>query len=79
MIKNLFRIKSGELILAHPHPKLKPLKKFYLLISENYKKLNSYFGIEDKISNQILFYGLFIVSTFMLLVTHLIAGFLYGF
>ncbi|AUB67012.1 hypothetical protein CSW12_29465 (plasmid) [Bacillus cereus] len=79
MTKNLFRIKSGELILAHPHPKLKPLKKIYASISENYKKLSSYFGIEEKISDQILFYGLFIVATFMLMVTYLTTGFLYGF
>ncbi|MEK4678230.1 DUF3961 domain-containing protein [Bacillus sp. FSL K6-2944] len=79
LTKKLLRIKSGESILTYPHHKLKPLKKFYILISENYKKSNAYFGIEENISDQVLFYGFYAVCIFMLLFTYLITGTLYGF
>lgn len=58
----LNKITSGELILTQPHLKFKFLKKFYLYISENYKKLNRYFGIEENVSDQIWFYGFFVIS-----------------
>ncbi|MBT2580863.1 DUF3961 domain-containing protein [Bacillus sp. ISL-8] len=79
MTKNLLRIKSGESILTYPHRNSKPLKKFYSFISENYKKSNIYFGIEESISDQIWFYGFFTVSISMLLFTYIIAGIMYGF
>ncbi|MCR8860366.1 DUF3961 domain-containing protein [Bacillus pseudomycoides] len=79
LTKNLLRIKSGESILTYPHRKSKPLKKIYTYISENYKKLNVYFGIEENISDQIWFYGFFIVSISMLLFTYITAGIIYGF
>ncbi|WP_306475059.1 DUF3961 domain-containing protein [Bacillus pseudomycoides] len=72
--KTLFKIKSGEYILAYPHLKSKPLKKFCTNSSENYKKLNVYFGIEENLSDQIWFYGFFAVSFSMLLVTYFISG-----
>ncbi|MEX5523208.1 hypothetical protein [Bacillus cereus] len=53
----LIKITSGEPILTQPHLKFKFLKKFYLLISENLKKSNRYFGIEENVSDQIWFYG----------------------
>lgn len=79
LTKNLLRIKSGESILTYPHRKSKPLKKFYAFISENYKSLNVYFGIEENISDQIWFYGFFTVSISLLLFTYLSTGALYGF
>ncbi|ARJ25652.1 hypothetical protein B7492_31915 (plasmid) [Bacillus mycoides] len=79
MTKNLLRIKSGESILTYPHRKSKPLKNFYTHISENYRNLNMYFGIEENISDQIWFYGFFIVSISMLFFTYLISGIMYGF
>jgi hypothetical protein len=75
----LIKITSGEPILTQPHLKFKFLKKFYSLISENYKKLNRYFGIEENVSNQIWFYGFFATSIFMMLFTYLFSGILYGF
>ncbi|MGG3652553.1 DUF3961 domain-containing protein [Bacillus pseudomycoides] len=79
MANNLFKIKSDESILTYPHRKSKPLKKFSNSVSENYKKLNVYFGIEENISDQIWFYGFFIVSISMLLFTYFISGIMYGF
>ncbi|COF06090.1 Uncharacterised protein [Streptococcus pneumoniae] len=75
----LIKITSGEPILTQPHLKFKFLKKFYLSISENYKKLNRYFGIEENVSDQIWFYGFFATSIFMMLFTYLVSGILYGF
>jgi hypothetical protein len=75
----LNKITSGELILTQPHLKFKFLKKFYLYISENYKKLNRYFGIEENVSDQIWFYGFFVISIFMMLFTYLFSGILFGF
>ncbi|OUC01054.1 DUF3961 domain-containing protein [Bacillus thuringiensis] len=79
MTKPFFKIKSGELILTQPHRKFKSLKKIYLTISENYKKTNRYFGIEENVSDQIWFYGFFATSIFMMLFTYLFSGILYGF
>ncbi|WP_257155504.1 DUF3961 domain-containing protein [Bacillus cereus] len=78
LTKNLLRIKSGESILPYPHRKLKPLKKIYNFISENYKKSNIYFGIEENVSDQIWFYGFFTISISLLLFTYLISGIMYG-
>lgn len=75
----LIKITSGEPILTQPHLKFKFLKKFYLYISENYEKLNRYFGIEENVSDQIWFYGFFVTSIFMMLFTYLFSGILYGF
>ncbi|MCU4943026.1 DUF3961 domain-containing protein [Bacillus cereus] len=75
----LIKITSGEPILTQPHLKFKFLKKFYLYISENYKKLNLYFGIEENVSDQIWFYGFFAISIFMMLFTYLFSGILFGF
>ncbi|WP_243821292.1 DUF3961 domain-containing protein [Bacillus thuringiensis] len=75
----LNKITSGELILTQPHLKFKFLKKFYLYISENSKKLNRYFGIEENVSDQIWFYGFFVISIFMMLFTYLFSGILFGF
>lgn len=75
----LIKITSGEPILTQPHLKFKFLKKFYLYISENYEKLNRYFGIEENVSDQIWFYGFFATSIFMMLFTYLFSGILYGF
>lgn len=79
MTNNLFKIKSDESILTYPHRKQKPLKKICNFISENYKKTNVYFGIEENVSDQIWFYGFFTVSISLLLFTYLIAGIMYGF
>lgn len=62
-----FKIKSDEPILAYPHHKSKPLKKFYKFFSENSEKINKHFGIEENISDQIWFYGFYTVSISMLL------------
>ncbi|MDA1680166.1 DUF3961 domain-containing protein [Bacillus cereus group sp. TH152-1LC] len=75
----LIKITSGEPILTQPHLKFKFLKKFYLFISENYKSLNRYFGIEENVSDQIWFYGFFATSILMMLFTYLFSGILYGF
>ncbi|MGE6592484.1 DUF3961 domain-containing protein [Bacillus mycoides] len=75
----LIKITSGEPILTQPHLKFKFLKKFYSPISENYKKLNRYFGIEENVSDQIWFYGFFATSIFMMLFTYVFSGILYGF
>ncbi|KIQ76968.1 hypothetical protein RW25_22775 [Bacillus sp. L_1B0_8] len=75
----LNKITSGELILTQPHLKFKFLKKFYQYISENYKNLNRYYGIEENISDQIWFYGFFATSIFMMLFTYLFLGILFGF
>ncbi|PFT76027.1 DUF3961 domain-containing protein [Bacillus cereus] len=75
----LIKITSGEPILTQPHLKFKFFKKFYLSISENYKKLNGYFGIEENVLDQIWFYGFFATSIFMMLFTYLFSGILYGF
>ncbi|KAB2460966.1 hypothetical protein F8160_02500 [Bacillus sp. CH126_4D] len=79
MTKPFLKIKSGELILTQPLHKFKSSKKFYSIISENYKKLNLYFGIEENVSDQIWFYGFFATSIFMMLFTYLFSGILYGF
>ncbi|WP_422425109.1 DUF3961 domain-containing protein [Bacillus sp. PSXD-155] len=75
----LIKITSGEPILTQPHLKFKFLKKFYSSISENYKKTNRYFGIEENVSDQIWFYGFFATSIFMMLFTYVFSGILYGF
>ncbi|MCU4864157.1 DUF3961 domain-containing protein [Bacillus cereus] len=79
LTKPFLKIKSGELILTQPHHKFKSSKKFYSSISENYKKLNRYFGIEENVSDQIWFYGFFATSIFMMLFTYLFSGILFGF
>jgi len=79
LTKPFLKIKSGELILTQPHHKFKFFKKFYFNISENYKKLNHYFSIEENVSDQIWFYGFFATSIFMMLFTYLFSGILYGF
>jgi len=79
LTKPFLKIKSGELILTQPHHKFKSSKKFHSHISENYKRLNRYFGIEENVSDQIWFYGFFATSIFMMLFTYLFSGILYGF
>ncbi|MGY1465781.1 DUF3961 domain-containing protein (plasmid) [Bacillus toyonensis] len=79
LTKPFLKIKSGELILTQPHHKFKSSKKFYSIVSENYKNLNRYFGIEENVSDQIWFYGFFATSIFMMLFTYLFSGILYGF
>ncbi|WP_240522766.1 hypothetical protein [Bacillus pseudomycoides] len=53
MKQSFMKVTSGEHILTQPHLKTKSFKKFYVFISENYKKLNAYFGIEENLSDQI--------------------------
>ncbi|XKK24946.1 DUF3961 domain-containing protein [Bacillus sp. CB62A.1] len=77
LTKPFLKIKSGELI--YTPTQFKSFKKFYSPISENYKKLNRYFGIEENVSDQIWFYGFFATSIFMMLFTYLFSGILYGF
>ncbi|PEF75635.1 hypothetical protein CON94_08960 [Bacillus pseudomycoides] len=79
MKQSFIKTVSGEPILTQTHLKSKSFKKFYAFISENYKKTNLYFGIEENISDQIWFYGFFTVSISLLLFTYLIAGIMYGF
>lgn len=79
MKQSFMKVTSGEPILTQPHLKTKSFKKFYSFISENYKKLNAYFGIEENLSDQIWFYGFFAVSISMLFVTYLVGGTMYGF
>lgn len=79
MTKNLLSIKSGESILTYPHYKEKPLKKFYNLISEFFKKTNEYFGVDESTSDKIWFYGFYATCISMILLTIMIAGILYGF
>ncbi|MEH7753468.1 DUF3961 domain-containing protein [Bacillus toyonensis] len=79
LTKTFLKIKSGELILTQPRHKFKSFKKFYSPISENYKKLNRYFGIEKNVSDQIWFYGFFATSIFIMLFTYLFSGIVYGF
>lgn len=79
MTKNLLSIKSGESILTHPHQNLKPLKKFYLYISELFKKTNKYFGVDGSTSDRVWFYGFYATCISMIVLTLMITGILYGF
>lgn len=79
MKQPFIKITSGESILTQPHQKTKSFKKIRPLISENYKKLNIYFGIEENFSDQIWFYGFFGVSISMILFTYVLSGVMYGF
>lgn len=55
MSNNLLKITNDECILTYPHRKSKSLKKFYSLISENYKNISEWLGIEESIFDQIVF------------------------
>ncbi|MGF1436939.1 DUF3961 domain-containing protein [Bacillus thuringiensis] len=79
MKQPFIKVTSGESILTQPHRKFKSFNKNYSLISENYIKINRYFGIEENGSDQIWFYGFFATSIFIMLFTYLFSGILYGF
>ncbi|KAA0781277.1 DUF3961 domain-containing protein [Bacillus sp. BPN334] len=79
MKQPFIKITSGESILTQPHQKTKSFKKIRSLLSENYKKSNVYFGIEENLSDQIWFYGFFGLSIFMILFTYVLSGIMYGF
>ncbi|HIE8455896.1 TPA: DUF3961 domain-containing protein [Bacillus cereus] len=79
MKQPFIKITSGESILTHSNPKTKSFKKIRSSISENYKKINVYFGIEENLSDQIWVYGFFGVSISMILFTYVLSGIMYGF
>ncbi|WP_309242166.1 DUF3961 domain-containing protein [Bacillus cereus] len=70
IIKNI----SSEYILTQSKVKRKSFKIYSDFFSENYKKLNVYFGIEKNVSDQICFYGFYGVSIIILLFIYLIVG-----
>lgn len=62
----MVKITPSESILAQSKFKEKFLERVHSFVSVNYKGLNNYFGIEENVSDQILFYGFFGVSIFVL-------------
>lgn len=70
IIKNI----SSGYILTQSKVQRKSFKIYSEFFSENYKKLNVYFGIESNLSDQICFYGFYGVSIIILLFIYLIAG-----
>jgi hypothetical protein len=48
------------------------------IVFNQYKKMNDWFGIES-LSDQVWFYGTFVLATVMIVTTILVSGLLYGF
>ncbi|WP_242291520.1 DUF3961 domain-containing protein [Bacillus cereus group sp. BfR-BA-01356] len=74
----MVKITSSESILAQSKVKEKSLERIINLISTNYKRVNTYFGIEQNTSDQIWFYGFYGSAIIMLVFICMIVGSFYN-
>ncbi|PEO45751.1 hypothetical protein CON73_23905 [Bacillus toyonensis] len=70
---------ESKYILPHKTKKMEATVDIKRALSIRYTIFCEWFGIDNCFISQIWFFGTFGLSTFMLVATYLIAGFLYGF
>ncbi|HFJ9417294.1 DUF3961 domain-containing protein [Bacillus cereus group sp. BC251] len=71
----MVKITPSASILAQSKFKEKTLERIFNFISKNYKRVNTYFGIEQNVSDQIWFYGFYGLAISMVLVIYLVFSF----
>ncbi|MDA1786288.1 DUF3961 domain-containing protein [Bacillus cereus] len=74
----MVKITPSESILAQSKFKEKALERIFNFISTNYKRVNTYFGIEQNVSDQIWFYGFYGLAIIILLYICMIVGSFYS-
>ncbi|MCP1285236.1 MULTISPECIES: DUF3961 domain-containing protein [Bacillus] len=74
----MVKITPSESILAQSKFKEKALERIFDFISTNYKRVNTYFGIEQNVSDQIWFYGFYGFAIIILLYICMIVGSFYS-
>ncbi|PEM69358.1 DUF3961 domain-containing protein [Bacillus pseudomycoides] len=80
MANTIFKITNNKSVLGYPQLQNKKISvnKVKNKVCNQYKKLNEWFGIEA-VSDQVWFYGTFVLATVMIVITVLVSGLLYGF
>lgn len=74
----MVKITPSESILAQSKFKEKALDRNINFISTNFKRINTYFGIEQNVSDQIWFYGFYGLAIIILLYICMIVGSFYS-
>ncbi|MGG3523688.1 hypothetical protein ABES33_28715 [Bacillus pseudomycoides] len=79
MANTYLKTPNSKYILTHLTIKEKMKLTIKGAFKKRYDAICEWFGIDNCVSSQIWFFGTFGLSTFMIVSTYLIAGFLYGF
>ncbi|OUB09027.1 hypothetical protein BK704_12510 [[Bacillus thuringiensis] serovar konkukian] len=81
MANIIFKITNNKLILTQNtrNKRRNHARNFLYKLKKYYQNMNIWFGIEENVSDQVWFYGFFIICCTLLLFTYLISGFLFGF
>ncbi|CAI8823973.1 DUF3961 domain-containing protein [Bacillus sp. IT-79MI2] len=79
MANTYLKTPNSKYILPHLTKKEKMSTTIKSILNKRYNAICEWLGIDNCIASQIWFFGTFGLSTFMIVATYLIAGFLYGF
>ncbi|PGK15212.1 hypothetical protein CN895_07635 [Bacillus cereus] len=80
MANTILKITNNKPVLTYPQLEKKQIgiKRVKNIVCNQYEKLNEWFGIEA-VSDQVWFYGTFVLAIVMIVTTVLVSGLLYGF
>ncbi|WP_242325647.1 hypothetical protein [Bacillus cereus group sp. BfR-BA-01353] len=79
MTNSYLKTPNSKYILTHLTIKERMKVTIKIALKRQYNAICEWFGIDNCFSSQLWFFGTFGLSTFMIVATYLIAGFLYGF
>ncbi|PEI52371.1 hypothetical protein COM11_25395 [Bacillus pseudomycoides] len=79
MANTYLKTPNSKYILPHLTTKEKRNVNIKSSLNKRYKAVCEWFGIDNCNISQLWFFGTFGLSTFMIVATYIIAGFLYGF
>lgn len=79
LANTLSKINNDNFIITQNQSKESDHISFKYGISKCYRALCEWFGIENCINSQILFFGTFGISIFMIVATYMISGIYFGF
>ncbi|KFK76582.1 hypothetical protein DJ87_5254 [Bacillus cereus] len=78
MANTLYKLTTSEIILSQNQSKSEPFKTFFFSALRNqYRKLNLWFGIEECLSDRIIYYGILLLMFLIPAVTYFISELLY--
>ncbi|MGX5430352.1 DUF3961 domain-containing protein [Bacillus cereus] len=80
MANTIFKITDNKPVLTCSQLENKQfgVQRLKNIVFNQYKKMNDWFGIES-LSDQVWFYGTFVLAIVMIVTTILVSGLLYGF
>ncbi|PEB42211.1 DUF3961 domain-containing protein [Bacillus pseudomycoides] len=80
MANTILKITNNKPVLTYPQLQNKQVgvKRVKNIVCNQYEELSEWFGIET-VSDQVWFYGTFMLAIIMITTTLLISGLLYGF